>query len=322
MINSAGWHQGDSGLLRRRNALRQQDLDQPRDRAAARPARQAEVDAAARTTQLRKRPRLLGHQLQVREDRRIGLLQQRRRDRARTRSTARGSSPTAGTSSNATTCSGTTTTTSSPARRSTRSPAGSASSAGSTINYPTGRRDHPLRRRQQHRPPEQRVRQLQVGHRLLLGTGRRLRRQRRRRREEHQQPDRRKHDGPRRRRPERRIRLPRNDATGGGNCWARQHAPGRRFAPGNGKVPLDQIYPGCPQAPVLADQVHSLNLTRRHPGDPRRQSNPKTILGYAGQSPPQNQQCIVGAARSRRTRRSKTSRRSRSRRSREKLTCP
>ena len=38
-----------------------------------------------------------------------------------------------------------------------------------------------------------------------------------------------------------------NDNTGGGNCWGGNSA-NSTFAPGNGKVPLSQIYPACPQA--------------------------------------------------------------------------
>jgi len=56
-------------------------------------------------------------------------------------------------------------------------------------------------------------------------------------------------------------------------------------------VPLSQIYPPCPQAPVLADQVRSLNLEAGIQVILADTSNPQTILGYAGQSPPQNQQC-------------------------------
>lgn len=81
-----------------------------------------------------------------------------------------------------------------------------------------------------------------------------------------------------------------NDATGGGNCWAGNSA-GSSFAPGSGAVPLAQIYPACPQAPVLADSVPSLNLAAGIQVILSETSNPTTILGYAGQSPPQNQQC-------------------------------
>ena len=78
---------------------------------------------------------------------------------------------------------------------------------GITVNYPTGVGDRPLRRRQQHRPRQQRLRQLQVGRRLVLGPGRKLRRQRGGRRQEHQQPDHRKLDRARRGGSQRGIRL-------------------------------------------------------------------------------------------------------------------
>jgi parallel beta-helix repeat protein len=81
-----------------------------------------------------------------------------------------------------------------------------------------------------------------------------------------------------------------NDATGGGNCWAGNSA-GSTFAPGTGAVPLEKIYPPCPQAQVLADSVPSLNLAAGIQVILTETDNPSTILGYAGQSPPQNQQC-------------------------------
>jgi parallel beta-helix repeat protein len=81
-----------------------------------------------------------------------------------------------------------------------------------------------------------------------------------------------------------------NDDTGGGNCWGGNSA-GATFAPGNGKVPLSTIYPSCPQAAVLADQVHSLDITAGLQVDFENQGNPGTILGYATSSPAQNQQC-------------------------------
>jgi parallel beta-helix repeat protein len=81
-----------------------------------------------------------------------------------------------------------------------------------------------------------------------------------------------------------------NDDTGGGNCWSGNTA-GSTFAPGNGKVPLSQIYPACPQPEVLNDQVHSINLSAGLQIILGEESNPSTILGYAGTSPPQNQQC-------------------------------
>jgi len=83
-----------------------------------------------------------------------------------------------------------------------------------------------------------------------------------------------------------------NDATGGGNCWGGNNQIAT-YAPGNGSLPLSTIYPACPQAPVAYASVPSLNVkaglqinfTGGEFGDP------KTILGYAGTSPPQNQQC-------------------------------
>jgi parallel beta-helix repeat protein len=81
-----------------------------------------------------------------------------------------------------------------------------------------------------------------------------------------------------------------NDATGGGNCWSGNTA-GATFAPGNGKVPLSEIYPGCPQTEVLADQVRSLDIEAGLQVNLADTSDPKTILGYATSNPPQNQEC-------------------------------
>lgn len=81
-----------------------------------------------------------------------------------------------------------------------------------------------------------------------------------------------------------------NDATGGGNCWS-GNSVNSTFAPGNGSKPLGQIYPPCPQAEVLADQVHSLDVTAGLQVNLADESDPRTILGYAASSPPQNQQC-------------------------------
>jgi hypothetical protein len=81
-----------------------------------------------------------------------------------------------------------------------------------------------------------------------------------------------------------------NDASGGGNCWSGNTA-GSTFAPGNGKVPLEKMYPGCPQAEVVPDQVLSLNITAGVQLDLANETNPATLLGYMGTSPPQNQQC-------------------------------
>jgi hypothetical protein len=81
-----------------------------------------------------------------------------------------------------------------------------------------------------------------------------------------------------------------NDNTGGGNCWAANSAAAT-FAPGNGSVALSKIYPVCPQTEVLNDQVRSLDITAGLQINLKEESDPKTILGYAGSNPPQNQEC-------------------------------
>lgn len=81
-----------------------------------------------------------------------------------------------------------------------------------------------------------------------------------------------------------------NDDTGGGNCWSANSA-GSSYAPGNGSVPIAQIYPSCPQPQVLNDQVKSINIgagLQLHFG---KEDDPATILGYAGSNPPQKQEC-------------------------------
>jgi hypothetical protein len=81
-----------------------------------------------------------------------------------------------------------------------------------------------------------------------------------------------------------------NDDTGGGNCWGGNNLIAT-YAPGNGSVPLSSIYPTCPQPHVTADSVPSLNTKAGLQVILSELGNPKTILGYAGSSPPQNQQC-------------------------------
>lgn len=81
-----------------------------------------------------------------------------------------------------------------------------------------------------------------------------------------------------------------NDATGAGNCWG-GNSPAATFAPGNGSTPLSTIYPACPQPEVFSDQAKSLNISAGLQINVGDESDPKTILGYAGASPPQNQQC-------------------------------
>ena len=81
-----------------------------------------------------------------------------------------------------------------------------------------------------------------------------------------------------------------NDATGAGNCWG-GNSPAASFAPGNGSTPLSTIYPACPQPKVLSDQAKSLNISAGLQINLGDESDPKTILGYAGSTPAQNQQC-------------------------------
>jgi hypothetical protein len=81
-----------------------------------------------------------------------------------------------------------------------------------------------------------------------------------------------------------------NDNTGGGNCWG-ANSPNSTFAPGNGKVGIGVIYPTCPQADVNYGSVGSLDITAGLQVNLEKTGDPKTILGYAGTDPPQNQQC-------------------------------
>jgi parallel beta-helix repeat protein len=84
-----------------------------------------------------------------------------------------------------------------------------------------------------------------------------------------------------------------NDDTGGGNCWGANSA-NATFAPGNGKVPLAKIYPVCPQSKVEYSDpsIKSINLEAGlQIASLTETGNPTTILGYAGTSPAQNQQC-------------------------------
>jgi hypothetical protein len=82
-----------------------------------------------------------------------------------------------------------------------------------------------------------------------------------------------------------------NDDTGGGNCWG-ANSTNSTFAPGNGKVPLSQIYPTCPQAPISYAAATSTNISAGlQIGGLAEADDPATILGYAATDPPQNQQC-------------------------------
>jgi parallel beta-helix repeat protein len=82
-----------------------------------------------------------------------------------------------------------------------------------------------------------------------------------------------------------------NDDTGGGNCWGANNA-NATLAPGNGKVPLGQIYPECPQDKIGYAAGKSFNLA---PGlqvtSLTELGKPTTVLGYAATNPPQDQQC-------------------------------
>ncbi len=83
-----------------------------------------------------------------------------------------------------------------------------------------------------------------------------------------------------------------NDATGGGNCWG-DNSPNATFALGNGKLAPGRIYPVCPQAKVgYADPaVASVNPEAGLQTNQANPGSPRTILGYASTSPPQDQQC-------------------------------
>jgi hypothetical protein len=81
-----------------------------------------------------------------------------------------------------------------------------------------------------------------------------------------------------------------NDDTGGGNCWSGNSA-NSTFAPGNGSVPLNEIYPACSQPETLYDSVPSINTKAGLQVILSETGNPTTILGYAGSSPPQTQEC-------------------------------
>jgi len=81
-----------------------------------------------------------------------------------------------------------------------------------------------------------------------------------------------------------------HDGSGTGNCWSGNNDIAT-FAPGNGSVPLSQIYPTCPVAPVEYDSVRSLNTTAGLQVVLTNVGDQHTLIGYAGATPPQNQQC-------------------------------
>ena len=111
-----------------------------------------------------------------------------------------------------------------------------------------------------------------------------------------------------------------NDASGGGNCWGGNTA-GSSFAPGNGKVPLAKIYPACPQAPVEYDRVSSLNIDSRAAAEPGQRNRPENHPRLRRVEPAAEPAVLVGPQGRARTRRSKNSCRSRSQRRPGELTC-
>ena len=309
MINSTGYHQGDSAFY-----VGETPCDKPTwtNHGIPPPAlpEEAEVDAAEERQGLRKRARLLGHQLEVRRIVESAFYNNGAGIVPNTLD-SEGFEPNgwnvfehndvfwnnynyflAATSFK------------------TVSP-GLGQVASATVNYPTGvgfvlyGGDGNV------------VRQNNVfgnykwGIAVLLGPRRSLRRQPGRRRQEHQQPDRRKHDGPRRRRPQRRIRLlerrhRRRQLLGG------QHRqPDLRAGQRQSALEPD-LPPACPQSKVLADQVRSLNITsglqinlgeESDPSDDPRlrrvdpAPEPAVHLGEAGRRAPGVQELHAGRGR-------------------------
>lgn len=86
-----------------------------------------------------------------------------------------------------------------------------------------------------------------------------------------------------------------NDNTGGGNCWSGNVAQGGvTYVMGTGPKTEAELYPACPQPKAYNIATSSLDLTQ---GIQVRMNgmdvimDPNTILGYAGQNPPDQQQC-------------------------------
>lgn len=92
-----------------------------------------------------------------------------------------------------------------------------------------------------------------------------------------------------------------NDASGGGNCWSDNSAAGgATFAPGNGSSPLSSIYPSCPQAPALWQDVFSVNLsaglqvnTSLPDFETKSWKDLTTIFGVAELRPSNLQECAM-----------------------------
>ena len=286
MINSAGYHHGDSAFYVGETPC---DTKNWTNHGIAPPPtpcqKQAEVDAAEERQELRKRARLLGDQLQVREDRRIGLLQQRRRDRpehARQRGLRAERLERVRTQRRVLEQLQLL-----PRRRrpSTPSPAGSAKLGGATVNYPTGvgivlygGDDNVVRDNNVFGNYKWGIASFSGPGEIFVANegddAKNINNQIVENMMGREGAD-----------PNGEYDIW-NDATGGGNCWG-GNSPDSTFAPGNGKVPLSQIYPACPQPEVAhTTRSSSLNIARR-PADATsaNESDPTTILGYAGLEP-------------------------------------
>ena len=85
------------------------------------------------------------------------------------------------------------------------------------------------------------------------------------------------------------------DNSGGGNCWSGNTSS--TFAPGNGSVPVSQIYPACPKEKVLSSEVVSFDFSAGlqvnpaflDPQEPWRDLT--TIFGLAEVRPSELQEC-------------------------------
>ena len=320
MVNSAGYHQGDSAFYVGETPCDSQTWTNHGIAPPPKPCqRNPKWTLLKNDKQLRKRPRLLRHQLQVREDRRIGVLQQRRRDRPEHARQRGRSSPTAGTSSNAMTCSGTTTTTSSPARPSTPSPAGSASWPGrrSTTrpgsgSSSTAATNNVVRKNNVFGNYKWGVASFSGPGEIFVANegddAKNINNQIVENTMGREGAD-----------PNGEFDFW-NDDTGGGNCWSGNTAAAT-FAPGNGKVSLSQDLPrlpaaGSPQRPGPQPQHR-----RRAAAEPRRRKRPEDDPRLRRLDAAAEPAVHAGSAGSPPTRRSRSSSRSRSRRRPGEVTC-
>ncbi len=309
MIDSAGYHQGDSAFYVGETPCDKENWNV----FSGEPCQaQAAVDAAEERRKLRKRPRLLGHQLEVRADHRKRLLQQRRRDRpqhARQRGVR--------------------------AERLERDrtqrrvleqlqllPRGSAfhtvseglgELSGQTVNYPTGvgivlygGDNNVVRGNRVFGNYKWGIASFSgPGETFIANEGNEAKNVNNEIVENVMGREGADPNG------EYDIW---NDDTGGGNCWG-ANSVNSTFAPGNGKVPLSQIYPACPQAEISYAAAKSINIT---PGlqiaSLMETGNPSTILGYAGRTR-RRTSSAAGSDGSAPIRRSSSTRRWKSRRS-------